>query len=243
MNQKARKNTAGLLAQKPHEAEPSTKPGTLPPSSTTLRVLIVDDHAIVRDGLRQILAGKFPHATFGQGRSATEALERVSKEKWDVMLLDITMPGPSGFDVLGQIKLLQPDIKVLVLTMHPEDQYAMRALKAGASGYLTKETASEEVVGAVNKVLAGGRYVSAAFAEKLVAQLNAPEQRAGHELLSDREYQVLRMTAAGRSVKEIAFDLSLSIKTVSTYRTRMMAKTGLKTNAAIIRYALEHKLV
>ena len=119
----------------------------------------------------------------------------------------------------------------------------MRVLKAGASGYLTKETASEEVVGAVMKVLAGGTYVSAAFAEQLVARLNAPQRKAPHELLSDREYQVLRMTAAGKSVKEIAFDLSLSIKTVSTYRTRLMAKTGLSTNAAIIRYALEHKLV
>jgi len=204
---------------------------------------MVDDHAIVRDGLQQILAEKFPHAIFGHGRSATEALERVHAESWDVMLLDITMPGPSGFDALGQIRLIQPNLKVVVLTMHPEEQYAVRVLKAGASGYLTKETASEEVVGAVNKVLAGGTYVSAAFAEKLVTQLHAPEQKAPHEMLSDREYQVLRMTAVGKSVKEIAFDLSLSIKTVSTYRTRMMTKTGLKTNAAIIRYGIEQKLV
>ncbi len=232
-----------MVAEAAPQPQPPAKVEPYPAPERLLRVLIVDDHAIVRDGLKQILAAKFPYATFGQGRNATDALERVSKEKWDVMLLDITMPGSSGFDVLGQIKMLQPELKVLILTMHPEDQYAIRVLKSGASGYLTKETASEEVVGAVNKVLAGGTYVSAAFAEKLVTQLHAPEQKAPHELLSDREYQVLRMTAVGKSVKEIAFDLSLSIKTVSTYRTRMLAKMGLNTNAAVIRYALDHKLV
>src|SRR6266446_5877364 len=216
MNRKPRKPAAGIPPQRAVEARAPEKSEPPPSSTLPLRVLIVDDHAIVRDGLQQMLAAKFPQATFGQGRSAADALERVGREKWDVMLLDITMPGASGFDVLGQIKMLQPGIKVLVLTMHPEDQYALRVLKAGASGYLTKETASEQVVGAVNKVLAGGKYVSAAFAERLVTQLNAPDQKSAHELLSDREYQVLRLIATGKSVKEIASDLSLSIKTVST---------------------------
>jgi len=208
-----------------------------------LRILIVDDHAIVRDGLKQLLLHKFPHAIFGEGRNANEALERVSKEKWEVILLDITMPGQSGLDVLKQIKTLQPDTKVLVLTMHPEDQYAIRVLKTGASGYLTKETASEEVAKAVSKVLAGGKYVSATLAESLVTGLNAPAEKKPHEMLSDREYQVMRLLAQGKSVKEIGYDLSLSIKTVSTYRTRVLKKLKFKTNADVIRYAMREKLV
>lgn len=208
-----------------------------------LRILIVDDHAIVRDGLKQLLLHKFPHAIFGEGRNANEALERVSKEKWEVILLDITMPGQSGLDVLKQIKALQPDTKVLVLTMHPEDQYAIRVLKTGASGYLTKETASEEVSKAVSKVLAGGKYVSATLAESLVSGLNTPDEKKPHEMLSDREYQVMRLLANGKSVKEIGYDLSLSIKTVSTYRTRVLKKLKFKTNADVIRYAMREKLV
>src|SRR5258708_26160384 len=178
MSRKAPKNPPTMVAEAAPQPQPPAKVEPCPAPERLLRVLIVDDHAIVRDGLKQILAAKFPNATFGQGRNATDALERVSKEGWDVMLLDITMPGASGFDVLGQIKLLQPDIKVLVLTMHPEDQYAMRVLKAGASGYLTKETASEEVVGAVMEVLAGGTDGSAPFAEPFVARLNAPQRKA-----------------------------------------------------------------
>ena len=208
-----------------------------------LRVLIVDDHAIVRDGLKQLLLGKFPQAVFGEGRNAREAVELLVKEPWHVMLLDISMPGQSGLDALNQIKALQPELKVLVLTMHPEDQYAVRVLKAGASGYLTKDSASEQVVDAVTKLLAGGKYVSAALAEKLVTNLNQPLPKAPHETLSDREYQVLRMIAAGKSVKEIGSDLGLSIKTISTYRTRVLKKLTLKTNADVIRYALREKLV
>jgi DNA-binding NarL/FixJ family response regulator len=137
----------------------------------------------------------------------------------------------------------QPNLAVLVLSMHPEDQYAVRVLRTGAAGYITKNTASEEVIGAVKKVLAGGKYVSASLAENLAANLNSPAAKAPHELLSDREYQVMRMIAVGRSVKEIAFELSLSVKTISTYRTRIMEKTRLKTNADIIRYAVHEKLV
>jgi len=212
-------------------------------SSAPLRILIVDDHTIVRDGLRQILGGSFAGAFFADARNGQEALAQISKSKCDVVLLDITMPGQSGLDILKQIKLLHPEIKILVLTMHPEDQYAMRVLKAGASGYLTKETASDEVVNALKKVLAGGTYVSAAFSQHLLGELANPAPKAGHETLSDREYQVLRMTASGKTVKEIGSDLGLSIKTVSTYRTRVLEKLNLKTNADVIRYALREKLV
>lgn len=213
------------------------------PLSEPLRILIVDDHAIVRDGLRQMLALRFPQASFGQGCNAQEALNHASKGPWDVLLLDISMPGQSGLDVLREIKAVQPELKVLVLTRHPEDQYALRVLKAGASGYLTKDTASAEVANAVQAVRAGGNYISASLAQKLASNLNAPAQKAPHETLSDREYQVLRMIAAGKSVKEIGFDLSLSVKTVSTYRTRVLAKLGFKTSAEVIRYAMREKLV
>jgi len=227
----------------PQRARPTEAAGSPSPEGQPLRLLIVDDHAIVRDGLKQVVLGRFPNAVVGEAANAEEALAEVSKAKWDVMLLDISMPGQSGFEVLSRMKNLQPEIKVLVLTMHPEDQYAVRVLKAGASGYMTKETAVEEVVNAVLKVLAGGKYVSAALAESLAFTLGAPKDRARHEALSDREYQVLRLIATGKSVKEIASDLSLSIKTVSTYRTRVLTKLNFKTNAEAIRYAMREKLV
>jgi two-component system, NarL family, invasion response regulator UvrY len=226
----------------PATAHPELVSELAPNPEHPLRILIVDDHGIVREGLRQLLAAKFPNAVFGEARTAREALTLL-KQPWHVMLLDITMPGQSGFDVLTQIRVIQPELKVLVLTMHSEDQYALRVLKAGASGYLTKETASQEVVSAVSKVLAGGKYVSATLAENLVANLNSPSPKSPHESLSDREYQVLRMLAIGKSVKEIGYDLSLSIKTVSTYRTRVLKKLNLHTNADVIRYAIEHRLV
>ena len=213
-----------------------------PASGDAPRILIVDDHAIVRAGLKQIIAERFPRAIFGEGRNAREAVEEVSRAKWDLMLLDITMPGRSGLDVLKQIKDIQPDVKVLVLTMHPEDQYAVRVLKTGASGYLTKD-ASGEVVNAVIKLLAGGKYVSPALAESLALSLSAPAAKRRHETLSDREYQIMRLIASGNTVKEIAFDLSLSVKTVSTYRTRVLKKLNFMTNADLIRYAIREKLL
>ena len=218
--------------------------GDQPPAPTKqLSILIVDDHAIIRQGLRQILADAFPNAAFGEAVSANQALERIASQHWDVALLDITMPGKSGLDILKQVVNAHANTAVLVLSMHPEDQYAVRVLKIGAAGYITKDTASEEVVTAVKKVLAGGKYVSAALAETLASGLNAPAEGPLHEALSDREYQVLRLIAVGKSVKEIGFELSLSVKTISTYRTRIMDKMKLKTNADLIRYAMHQKLV
>src|SRR5256885_735190 len=159
----------------------------------SLQFLLVDDHALVRDGLKQVLASAFPDAAIAEARDAREALEFATKFKPNVVLLDISLPGQSGLDILKQIKALQPESKILILTMHPEDQYAVRVLKAGASGYLTKEMASEEVANAVKKILAGGRYVSSALAENLVSTLQASAQKTLHERLSDREYQILRM--------------------------------------------------
>ena len=227
----------------PTKAGAATPSGDEPKITREIRILIVDDHVMIRQGLRQILTDAFPKAVFGEASSGNEALEQVGKNRWDIVLLDITMPGKSGVDVLKQIVDAQPNIAVLVLSMHPEEQYAVRVLKSGAAGYITKNTASEEVIGAVKKVLAGGKYVSAALAEALASSLNAPAGKAPHEVLSDREYQVMRLIALGKSVKEIAFELSLSVKTISTYRTRIMEKTKLKTNADIIRYAVHEKLV
>lgn len=210
---------------------------------THLRILIVDDHALIRRGLKQVLLDAFPHSEIGEAGSAKEALDRLSGCDWDALLLDITMPGQSGLDVLKQAKQICPKTPVLVLSMHPEDQYARRALKAGAAGYLTKNTASELVASALTKVLNGGTYISPSLAEDLAHRLMEPERAASHEVLSDREYQIMSALAAGKTVKEISFDLGLSVKTVSTYRTRLLGKLKLGTTAELIRYALREGLV
>jgi two-component system, NarL family, invasion response regulator UvrY len=228
-----------MVGQSDRQPEPGLSASNAPP----VRILLVDDHGLVRQALKQVITHKRPHVIFGEAQNAHEALQQVHSHSWDVVLLDITMPGRSGLDVLREIKTLQPESKVLVLTMHPEDQYAMRALKAGASGYLTKETASEEVANAVAKVLRGGKYVSATLAERLAGNLSLPTQKAPHETLSDREYQVMRLIALGKSVKEISFELSLSVKTVSTHRTRLLKKLKFETNADVIRYAMRERLV
>ena len=203
----------------------------------------MDDHAVVRRGLRQILADEFQRADFGEARNAQEALARVWKEKWDVVVLDITMPGRSGLEVLRGIKNAKAKVPVLVLSMHPEDQFAMRVLKEGASGYMTKESAPEELVRAVQKLLVGGRYVSPALAEKMALYLTEDIKGTPHERLSNREFQVMRLIASGKTVREIAEENFLSVKTVRTYRQRILEKMGLKRNAEVIRYALEHQLV
>jgi DNA-binding NarL/FixJ family response regulator len=208
-----------------------------------VRILIADDHAVVRQGLKQILAGAFKRASFGEAANSQEALERAWKEPWDIVILDLTMPGRSGLEVLKEIKRAHPKLPVLMLSMHPEDQFAVRLLKAGASGYMTKESAPEELVGAVKKAIAGGRYVSARLGEKMALLLANDVKIAPHESLSDREFLILRLIAAGKTVGIIAKDLSLSVKTVSTYRARLLEKMGMANNAQLLHYAFQNNLV
>lgn len=208
-----------------------------------MRVLIADDHAVFRRGLRETIGEAFPRVTFGEARTAQETLECVRQHDWELVILDISMPGRSGLDILSDLKRLRPRMPVLFLSMYPEEQYARRALKAGAAGYLTKESVPEELKTAVQRVLSGGRYVSATLAERLAYDLRRGADTPIHELLSNREFQVLRMIASGKAVKEIADELSLSVKTVSTYRSRILEKTGMKTTAELIRYALQTQLV
>jgi len=197
----------------------------------------------VRQGLKLILADHFKKAVFGQARNATEALFRITKEHWDVLVLDITMPGRSGLEILQDVKRLRPKLPVLVLSMHPEDQFAVRMLKAGAGGYMTKESADEELVGAIQKVVSGGRYISPSLAERMASYLSVDVQKAPHERLSDREFQVLRMIASGKTVSQIGRELSLSVKTISTYRARVLEKMDMKNSAELTHYAVQHNLV
>jgi two-component system, NarL family, invasion response regulator UvrY len=208
-----------------------------------MRILIADDHAVFRRGLRETLREAFAKATFGEAQTAEETLELVRRSSWDLLILDISMPGKSGLDILDEVKSLRPRLPVLFLSMYPEEQYARRGLKAGAAGYLTKESVPEELKAAVRKVAAGGRYVSVSLAERLAYDLRRRADTPAHELLSDREFQVLRSIGAGKTVKEIADELSLSVKTVSTYRSRILEKTGMRTTADLIRYALQEQLV
>jgi two-component system invasion response regulator UvrY len=208
-----------------------------------MRVLIADDHAVFRRGLKETIGEAFPKVTFGEAKSALEAVESVRLQNWDILILDISMPGKSGLDILDDLKRLRPKLPILLLSMHPEEQYARRALKAGASGYLTKESVPDELKLAVRKIVAGGRYVSATLAERLASDLRSGVEAPVHELLSDREFQVLRMIASGKTVKQIADQIGLSVKTVSTYRARILEKTGLNTTAELIRYAFQAQLV
>jgi two-component system, NarL family, invasion response regulator UvrY len=208
-----------------------------------MRVLIADDHAIVRRGLKEILADGFGKSTFGEAKSSHEALVQVQKQDWDIVILDISMPGKNGIDFLGDLKQIRPHVPVLILSVYPEEQFARRALKGGAAGYLTKESVPEELVRAVRKVLGGGRYISTSLAEKLAWDLGASGDKPLHELLSDREFQVFRMIALGKAVKDIADELALSVKTISTYRARILEKTGMRNNAELIRYAVQNHLV
>ena len=208
-----------------------------------MRILLADDHAVVRHGLKQILADEFRKAVFGEARNAQEALNHVWKESWDVVVLDITMPGRSGLEVLREIKKSRPKLPVLVLSMHPENQFAVRVLKRGASGYMTKESAPEELVGAIKKVVSGARHISSSLADLMAAYISVDTQRPPHELLSNREFQVMRLIASGKTVSAIAREISLSVRTVSTYRTRILEKTGMKTNAELTHYAIQNNLV
>ena len=208
-----------------------------------MRILIADDHAVVRQGLKQILAEAFKRAVIGEAANSQEVLERVWNEPWDVVILDLSMPGRNGLEVLKEIKRDRPKLPVLILSMHPEDQFAVRLLKAGASGYMTKESAPEELVGAVKKAVAGGRYISLAFAEKLALLIVQDVQAAPHESLSDREFLILRMIASGKPVGAIARDLSLSVKTISTYRARLLEKMCMSNNSELVHYAFQNQLV
>jgi two-component system invasion response regulator UvrY len=208
-----------------------------------MRVLIADDHAVFRRGLKETISEAFPKVTFGEANSAPETLENVRVQNWDIVILDISMPGQSGLDILNDLRRLRPKLPILLLSMHPEEQYARRALRAGAAGYLTKESVPEELKRAVRQIVGGGRYVSATLAEKLAYDLRSGVDVPLHELLSDREFQVLRMIASGKTVKQIADEIALSVKTVSTYRARILEKTGMKTTAELIRYAFQAQLV
>ena len=208
-----------------------------------IRALIADDHAVVRQGLKQILGDTPEMVVAGEATTGQEVLDKIRAETWDVVVLDISMPDRSGLDILKQLRSERPKLPVLVLSMHSEDQYAMRVLKAGASGYLTKDSAPDELVKAIRQVVRGGRYVSSSLAEKLAFEIGTDPSRLPHETLSDREFQVLRMIAAGKSVTEIAAELCLSPKTFSTYRARMLEKMNLGTNAELIRYAIQNHLI
>lgn len=213
-------------------------------SQTAMKVLIADDHAVVRRGLKQIISEEPDFELAGEAKNGQEVLELLERNGCDVLVLDITMPDKNGLTVLQEVKVLRPKLPVLIMSMHPEDQFAIRALRLGASGYLTKESAPEELVGALKKVISGGKYISATLAEQLVAEVGATEiVRPSPERLSDREFQVLRQIALGRTLSQIAEALNLSVKTVSTYRARLLLKMKMKTNAELVRYAVQHGLV
>jgi DNA-binding NarL/FixJ family response regulator len=208
-----------------------------------IKVLIADDHPVVRKGLREIVKEAFHVAIADEVSNGQEVLERVAKNDYDVVLLDISMPGRNGLDVLKELKGQKPKLPVLVLSIHPEEQYAVRVLKAGASGYLTKESAQDELISAIQKVSTGRKYITPSLAERLALDLEMGAEKPPHESLSDREYQVMCMIASGKTVKEIAEELFLSVKTVSTYRARLLDKMRMKSNAELTYYAIKHRLI
>jgi DNA-binding NarL/FixJ family response regulator len=208
-----------------------------------LRILLADDHAVVRQGVKQIIAEAFGQASFGEAQNVHDLLEVVGSEHWDIVVLDLAMPGGNGLEALKQIKHNHPQTPVLILSMFPEDQYAVRTIIAGASGYLNKESAPEELVSAIRKVLHGGKYISPAVADELVLHARHEDDLPLHKHLSDREYQVLCLIASGKEVKEISAELALSAKTISTYRARLLEKMNMKTNAELTYYAIQNELV
>ncbi|NML63189.1 response regulator transcription factor [Massilia sp. RP-1-19] len=209
----------------------------------TIRVFIADDHAIVREGLKQILADSPDIIVAGESENGLDAIKLFRKSKCHVMLLDISMPDKSGIDVLKQVKKENPEMAVLMLSMHREDQYAIRSLKAGAAGYLTKQSAPKELVTAIRQVATGQKYVSAALAQELAAQVGDDHAMPRHDTLSDREYQTLTMIASGKTVSAIAEELSLSVKTISEYRARLLVKMKLKNSAELTHYAIKNQLI
>ena len=209
-----------------------------------IRALLADDHAIVRAGLKEILADTGDIEVTGEAASGQEVIARIRERDYDIVVLDMTMPGRSGLELIRQLKDEKPKLRVLVLSMHAESQYAVRAIRAGASGYLTKESAADQLVAAIRRIAAGGAWVSPETAERLALDFNQSESEAApHTRLSDREYQVFQMIAEGRTIGAIARSLNLSVKTVSTHKTRIMQKTGLANQSELVRYALRHRLL
>ena len=208
-----------------------------------IRILVADDHPIVRQGLIQIIADSPDMVAAGEASNGQEVLEQVRKNDYDVVLLDLSMPVINGMDTLKQLKSQKPQLVILVLSIHPEEQYAVRVLKAGASGYITKDSAAEELIAAIRAVSSGKKYVSSSLAQKLASKLGVVAEKPFYEILSDREYSVLRLIAAGRTKIGIAEELSLSPKTVSTYRSRILNKLGLKTDAELVRFAIDNRLL
>lgn len=208
-----------------------------------LRILIADDHAIVRKGLRQLLMEEYPTAVIEETGDAESLINKALQQEWDVVICDMSMPGRSGLDALRQLKQSIPSLPVLIMSMHPEDQYALRVLKAGASGYLNKESIHDELIQAIQTVLLGKRYITTSIAEKLAEAFNAGSDQQLHESLSDREFDVFKLLATGKSVSDIAAQLSLSVTTVSTYRSRIMDKMSMRSNAELTRYAIEKGLI
>ena len=207
------------------------------------RILLVDDHVVVRQGLKQILEGAIADVAFGEAASAEEAMRMAAGGEWDVVILDISLPDKSGLDTLEQLRRSRSRLPVLVLSMYPEEQFAVRALRAGAAGYVTKKTAAADLVTAVKNLMAGRRYVSPSLAERLAGQIGLAPGRAPHELLSDREFQVFKLLASGRTVTASAEALGLSVPTVSTYRARILEKMGMRENYELVHYAVVHGMV
>jgi len=210
---------------------------------TVTRILLVDDHAVVRDGIKRMFDDRPGTVSFGEADSPESALKLAENAEWDVVILDITLGDRNGLEVLREVRKVRPRLPVLILSMHSEEQYARRAFRAGASSYLTKDCSREELVAAVQKVSTGSKYITPALAEKLIIDLERGTEGPPHETLSDREYEVLRLIASGKTVGEIAGILSLSDKTISTYRARILEKMGMKTNAELTHYAIQNKLV
>lgn len=208
-----------------------------------IEILIADDHTIFRDGLKQILAEEADIAVCGEAVDGEDTLSRVRSRHWDVLVLDMSMPGRNGIALIGQIRGIRPKLPILVLSMHTQHQYAVQAIKAGASGYVTKNSPSAQLVDGIRKVARGGMFVSEAVAEKMAMQLRRPEDEAPHTLLTGREFQVFHMLIAGRKVSEIAQTLALSVKTISTHKTRVMEKLGASSTTGLVYYAMKHRLI
>jgi two-component system invasion response regulator UvrY len=208
-----------------------------------IRIFIADDHTVVREGLKHILSEMPDVLVAGEAGNGQEVLEKVGRKDYDLILLDIAMPGRDGLEILKDLKLQKPKLPVLILSMFPEEQYALRALKSGASGYLTKDSIPDELIKAVRKILKGGKYISSSFSEKLLFSFDNDAEKPIHETLSDREYQVMRMIASGKILQAIADELSLSVKTISTYRSRILEKMGMNNNAELTHYAIKNRLV